>query len=118
MIGNADIGGAVVQRPFNMGGRRLQRGDMLTASEVQAMPPNNRRALIDNRQIEVFPPVPSAPVAPHPAAGAEMHVIHRGAGLYDVIRGERLNSEPLSKEQAVALAEQGADDPDTASPAN
>jgi hypothetical protein len=94
------FGGAFVKRPFSMGERRLRVGDMLTAAELMAIPVNNRRALIDNKQLETFPVAQTS---------SERHVVHIGRGLYDVFLGTKLTAEPLSKEEAEALA---------ASPAN
>jgi hypothetical protein len=99
MIVDSAIGGAIVQRPFNMGGRYVKRGENLTAAQVLAMPVNNRRALIDNRQIDIYPPQ-----ATSADPGAELHVVHRGAGAYDVILGRRLNDAPLTKAEAELLA--------------
>ena len=92
-----EIGGAVVALAFTRNGERLKPGTRLTRAgflEIQ-----NGRALVSAGYLKTVPPPDAAP----PATGHPF-VIHRGAGAYDVIVGTRLNAEPLSKDEAEALA--------------
>ena len=91
------IGGGVVARPFDMGGVRLKTGTQLTAEQIMGIRRTNRRVLIENGHLRVWP-------AHAPAEGMVRHVIGRGAGKFDVIEGVKLNDAPLSKEEALALA--------------
>jgi hypothetical protein len=97
-----EIGGARVQRTFTFGARRLQNGDVLTGDEVRAIRPANRSAFIDKGYIVPWP-IEAAQMAPQ--AGVERFVKPLGFGRgYDVIEGRKVNDEPLSKEEACALA--------------
>ncbi len=98
------IGGGRVRQPFTMAGRRVTRGDTLTADEIMAMPTSNRRALIETGYLHVWPKRPGE-------VAAERHLVSRGFGRYDVIEGVVLNKEPLSKEEAMALVGPGAHTP-------
>lgn len=91
-----DIGGAIVRRPFSHGGRRVLAGARLSAAEVLAMPPNNRQALQSANYLDVFPKTTEAV--------GERHIVNRGFGKFDVVSGVKLNDEPITKEQAEALA--------------
>lgn len=103
IIREADIGGAEVKRHFNgAAGKQFSPRDRLTREDVLAIPVNNRVALIDNGYIVVFPPDDAAHAAAEQMHG-DVFFISRGFGKYDMIRGKKLNSEPLSQEQAVAL---------------
>jgi hypothetical protein len=94
------IGGAIVRRGFNRGSTWLKVGTRLTADEVRAIPMVNRRALSVSGALDIYPLAPGGMAA----EDLDRYVIHRGRGEYDVIEGRRLNSEPLSKEKAEALA--------------
>ena len=96
LIDDLDVGGGVVSRRFTLGGEVLLAGTELTREQLLAMPRSNRRALIENRFLRVWP----ASVG----AGGQRFAIHRGGGAYDVIEGRLLNTEPLTKAQAEALA--------------
>lgn len=99
-----EIGGAIVRRPFTRHGVYLRGGDRLTADEVRAIPIANRSALIDSHFLELFPtPEFALTSLPMPA---DRFMVHRGAGMYDVIEGRRLNDEPLAKEAAEALVDE------------
>lgn len=91
-----DIGGAVVRRPFLYGEQQLKAGDVLTEEQVRHMPRNNRNALRDGNFISIYPK--------RAGRAGQAFVIHRGQGKYDVIEGVKINDEPLSKEDADALA--------------
>lgn len=96
MIADADVGGARVQRYFNHArvGKEFHRGNSLTAAEVLAILPTNRRALAEQGYIEIWPK----------AVDAERHVVHNGGGRYDVIAGTKLNGAPLTRDEAEDLA--------------
>lgn len=94
----SNIGGGVVRRRFTMaGGRAAMMGEILSAAEVRAIPPRNLRALLDSNALEVWPAAPEQ-------AAPERHVVHIGRGLYDVFEGRKLNAEPVSREEAEAIA--------------
>lgn len=95
------IGGGVVTRTFNMGGKTMLRGIELTAEEVRAMRPMNRSSLIDRGHLYVWPKGQHA----KPPEGSVRFVMPMGFGRgYHVVEGRRLNAEPLSKEEAYKLA--------------
>lgn len=101
-----DIGGAIVRRRFTSHGKDLMNGMVLAAGEVALINPNNRKALIDNGFIQIFPkPVRSHLEADVDKVQAERHVVSLGFGRWDVIEGKKINKEPLTREQAQALAE-------------
>jgi hypothetical protein len=56
---------------------------------------NNRRALIRNGNIDVFPPS---------SEDGERFIVQVSKGRYDVIVGRKLNAEPVSHDEAQALA--------------
>lgn len=88
-------GGATVRRRVDRPTGPWLAGHVLTREDLKAMPVSNLRALVDNHTIEPWPWRP--PVG-------ELHVVHIGRGLYDVFEGEKLTAEPMSKEDAEALA--------------
>lgn len=98
-IAEQDIGGARVRRLFRRGDEALVAGRMLSAAEVLAFAPANRRALREAGFIEIFPRGPIESVG-------ERHIVRLGNGKYDVIQGVRLNAQPLSKEEAEDLVTQ------------
>jgi len=89
------IGGARVKHGFKFGERNVNSGDFLTRKEVRSIPIRNRNALIDAGFIQVFP---------LESSGGDRFVVPAGKGLFHVVEGKRLTSEPLSREQAEALA--------------
>jgi hypothetical protein len=92
-------GGIVVQRFGN-----YSAGTRLTGDEIRRM--RNFRQLIEYRRIDVWP----ADANRH---GLKRFVIPRGGpGKYAVVEGQVLNSEPLSKEDALALAKGTAPEKD------
>ena len=98
MIGSKEIGGGLVRRPFRVDGEMLPINTRLTPEQIEAWP--NRRALINNGSIAVFPPDPAA-------ANGARHIVHNGGGRFDVIAGHKLNDSPLTREQAEELAAAG-----------
>ena len=93
------IGGAYVRRRFTMGERDLVGGvDVLTAEELAAIPPANLTALINTGKLETFPAPPAG------SAPSARFAVHLGFGKYDVIEGRKITDEPLTKEEAEALA--------------
>ena len=99
IIADADIGGGRVRRPFTRAGKYLKPGTELSRDEILAMPHANRQALIDSTYLEVWPAPKVSPIE-----GASRHVISRGFARFDVIYGVKLNKEPLTKDEADALA--------------
>lgn len=101
MFADAEIGGARVKRFFTHGavGKDFHRGHTMTAEEVLAIQPTNRRALAEQGYIEIWPkPVDAEPI------NADRHVVHNGGGRYDVIAGAKLNSAALTRDEAEELA--------------
>jgi hypothetical protein len=91
------IGGGVVRRRIGVaGGDGVLAGTRLTREQVLAMPVANRRAMISTGHISVWPL--------NEQVGGERFAVHLGFGKYDVVEGRKLNAEPLTKEQAEALA--------------
>jgi hypothetical protein len=97
---DGEIGGGVVRRRFTMNGESVAPGTKLTRDQILAMPINNRRALVRNKNIDVFPP---APIVAGPGV---RHVVHNGGGRFDVIVGVKLNDRALTREEAEAIAAQ------------
>ena len=107
-----DVGGAVVKRMF--AGHKA--GDTLSREAVLAIPGANRSALINQGKMVLFPlskmagnvaAIPAGVLAVDHAPEIEhmkRHVVSRGFGKYDVIAGTILNTEPLTKDAAKALA--------------
>lgn len=111
-----ELAGAVVRRPLNRGGQRVPVGTTLSAEDFLSISYPVRRIFANNGHVTPFyrrpgepdyvPPPPPAPVSGDDAAPVH-HIIHRGGGRYDVVRGALLNDAPLSREAAEALAKQG-----------
>ncbi len=89
------IAGGLVQRAFTAGNSHYRAGDRLAAEAILAMPPSNMRALVENRFIELFPK--------HEVAG-ERFIVPADKGHFNVIVGHKLNSAPLSRDEAEDLA--------------
>lgn len=94
VVQDSAIGGGVVQRRFKIGDRPVFVGTRLSRGEILAI--RNRRTLIGGGAISVYPPAIAEP--------GERHIVHNGGGRYDVIEGRKLNSGPLSKDEAEDLA--------------
>lgn len=90
------IGGAYVRRLFRLGGQVRYAGHRLDADTVRAIPAANRRALIEQGVIDVFP-------VDQTAAKPERIIVPNGK-RFDVVSGVRLNDVPLTREEAEALA--------------
>ena len=98
------LGGAQIFRPCNIGGKWRKRGDPdLTAEELASLPRQSLRALQDQRFIVAYPAPADAPPAPETEGGPHVYNRH-GTATYDVVLGRRLNTRPLSKLDAEALA--------------
>ncbi len=97
------LGGARVFRPCNIAGQPRKSGDVLSAELLASLPRQSLRALQDQRYIVCWPRPAEAP--PQPTDEGEPHVYNRvGTSTYDVVLGRRLNTRPLSKTDAEALA--------------
>lgn len=94
IIRQEHIGGGIVRRTFTRGLETLRSGHELTREEVLKIPTANLQALVDNGKLSIFPP----------SGLGEHHVVSRGFGKFDVIRGHVLNDAPLTKEEAEAMA--------------
>jgi hypothetical protein len=94
------LAGAVVRRPYSQGGDRIYAGAVLSRDAFLAIGHAVRRLFVREGRVTPFY-IPDA-AAPPPAG--ECHLIHRGAGRYDVVRGVLLNIYPLSREEAETLA--------------
>lgn len=98
-----DIGGALVIFPFTIsdgdGVRKARPGEKLTEEQVRAMPRANLKALKASGKLHVIGKAESERASP-----AQIFVVHRGSGKYDVIEGVKINDEPITKEQAEALS--------------
>jgi hypothetical protein len=111
-----ELAGAIVRRPFNRGGERVAVGTVLSADEFMSIGFAVRRIFVADSHITPFyrrpgesdyvpPPAPVAKTAAGPKP--KHHLIHRGGGRYDVLRGVVLNDEPLTRDAAEAIAKQG-----------
>lgn len=100
-----EIGGAVVDHGMHIGARFLVRGTRLTGDEVRRMfRTPNLKAIIDSGYLKVWPRGDSGPAEVQDAPQTGVHVVYRGFGKYDVIRGAVVNEGSLDKEGAHALA--------------
>jgi hypothetical protein len=94
------LGGAIVRRPFDSGGNRTSAGAVLSAEDFLKIGYAVRRIFVrEGRVTPFYQPIDTLP----PAEGTR-HIIHRGAGRYDVVHGTVLNADFLSREEAEALA--------------
>lgn len=90
------IGGGVVRRRFSLAGEVMLAGRELTGAQIRAMTTANRKALLRAGFLDVWPV--------HSGPSGDRFVVNLGFGKFDVVEGRKLNSEPLTKEQATALA--------------
>ena len=93
----AEFGGGYVRIAFSANGERLKVGAHLSADRIRSFA--NHRRLISAEYIAVYPLK-----GENDELGVERHVIHVGAGNYDVIEGRKLNDTALTRDQAYALA--------------
>lgn len=91
------LGGAVVRRAYNAAGQRIAAGSVLSADAFMAIGYAVRRLFVREGQITPF-------YLPRHAGPGTCHIIHRGGGRYDVVRGVMLNDEALTREDAETLA--------------
>lgn len=96
-IAESDIGGARVRMGFMRNGERLKAGTHLTAEEVIAIRLPNRRALIESNFLELYLKTPSG----------KRYIVGIGKDKYNVIEGRILNEEPLTRQQADKLVDEG-----------
>jgi len=99
-----EIGGAIVRRRLSGGidGKTpLLPGVILTADQVTAMTSSMRRALVEQRTIDIFYHRPASSDAS--VATGTCHLIPVGKGQYHVVRGHVISGSPLSRAQAEAL---------------
>lgn len=94
------LSGALVARGYESGTGPVRAGTVLSAEQFHALNWAVRRLWVrDGNLLPIYTPTDQAP---RPLG--ERHVIHRGAGRYDVVQGQQINVDPLSREQAEALA--------------
>lgn len=91
-------GGAYVRRAFTFGERELVNGDKLTAEEVRSIPIGNLNALINTGKLELWPAAPAEMFV------GERFAVHLGFGKWIVVEGHSLTPEPVTKQEAEALA--------------
>jgi hypothetical protein len=96
-----EVGGAVVRRVFNTGGKQMTPGTVLSREEIMAFPAVNRSALANKRYIDLFPRNPGNPQGSDEKG--ERYVISAGFGRFFVIEGKKLNDEAITREEAYAL---------------
>ena len=101
-----EIGGAVVDHGLSIGARFLVRGTRLSGDEVRSMfRTPNLKAMVDAGYLKVWPRGDgAAPAASEAKPQADIHVVYRGFGRYDVIEGVVRNEGALDKEGATELA--------------
>lgn len=102
-IRDNEIGGAIVRRQINTGGKAIAPGTRLSRSEVLAFLPVNRMALINKRFLDVYP-IGGGDAAAATSSQGERFVVSAGFGRFHVIEGKKLNDEAIDREQAYALA--------------
>ena len=107
-----EIGGGRVLRTFKIGDRHVPSGETIDVETLRKMPAVNRNSLIDNGFLAVWPKGAGAPVVTRAAQaaapeGSSRFVINKGFGNFSVVEGRLLNSAPLKKEEAEALAAEG-----------
>jgi hypothetical protein len=91
-ITESQIGGALVRRAVP--GKGWLGGAMLSRDDFLAIPVSNRMVLLDQGYFEIIIRDPAA----------RRFVVEREDGLFDVVSGRLLNSEPLDKDAAAQLA--------------
>jgi hypothetical protein len=108
-IADRDIGGARVRMTFQTflkdgTVRRYRADEHLTPEEVRAINAPNRRALISNGSIEVYPQRVQTVQREVAAKPGDRFIVQVGKGQFNVIEGHRLNEQPLDREAAEKLA--------------
>jgi len=119
-----EIGGGRVRRGFWMGTppKYVLAGTEFTREQLlKGFRPLNLQALMEQGAIRCWPLSKGAadskaspgcdPAASGDAEPAERFSFHEGFGKYSVIEGRKLNPEPLTKEQAMALVMAGRSPP-------
>ena len=91
----SEMGGAFVRKRFVQGDVVRAVGSRLTVADLAAIPAANRDALVKNLYIEPFP---AAPIGVQ-----DVILVSRGFGKFDVVEGRRINTDPLTREEADAL---------------
>ena len=94
-----EIGGGIVRRIFRRNGEPVLAGTVLSREEIMSMEINNRRCLVRLGMIDIFPPPPPIKME----EGESAHIIQVGKGRFNVIIGRKINDEPITHEQALAL---------------
>lgn len=91
---------------FTRGNVRMKAGEHMTADEVRAIPLANRRALASAGYIEVYPTRTEVVRREAAPVKQDRFIVQVKKDQFNVIEGHRLNEQPLSREEAEALAAQ------------
>jgi hypothetical protein len=107
-IKDTDLGGARVRLTFatvlkDGTQRRFRADEHLTRDEVLSF--RNRRDLASAGYIEPYPLKVITRERDAASKPADRFIVGIGKGQYNVIEGHRLNAEPLTRDQADALAQ-------------
>jgi hypothetical protein len=86
-----EIGGGVVRRRFTYGSENMTTGRTLSPEQIAGMA--NRRTLIRNGNIEIYPRAPDETLI----------AANIGVGKYVVVRGSEISPRGLTKEEAMAF---------------
>jgi hypothetical protein len=99
--------GGVVLRTVTTARGRLKPGTEISPDEALSWPIANKRALEEGQAVRWHSLATGA--SRHASDASGRHVVNRGFGKFDVIEGTVINAEPLSKEEAEALAAEAAE---------
>ena len=97
----SEIGGGIVRRLFTSGDTKMFAGTLLTPAQIEGMA--NRRALIRNGAIDIWPAAP-APLAD--AGKRERHVVGAKGGGFHVVEGRTISDTPMTRARAEEIAAQ------------
>ena len=109
-----EIGTGRAERRVTINGKPRVRGDELSHADLASMATANRNAMIENRIITVFPKfvqVRGGLGGAEPTSAAiegDFHVVAKGFGLYDVIKGTVLLKEATKEAAAEFVAAEQA----------
>ena len=98
----SEIGGGIVRRLFTFGDTKMFAGMILTPAQIESMA--NRRALIRNGTIDIWPAAP-APLAD--AGKRERHIVGAKGGGFHVVEGRTITDTPISRARAEDMLQPG-----------
>lgn len=105
LVRSETIGGGTVRRLITLGnGEVIRPGIVLSGDQIRAL--RNHKELIRAGKLETWPA--------DPRGSGQRYIVSIGFGKFDVIEGVKLNPEPLTKGEAMALAkrEEAETEPD------